>query len=251
MKSLIAPIPLLLVLTAAALVRDWRRGGKPRCSLACGVLWLLVSWYPVSFLAVGTLEWQYSVEPLPKGHAEAIVVLSGAAFEPTPYRPIAYLGSDSYVRCRHAAWLRENWNAAEATKLPILACGGVMASQPGLTLTDVMKEHLEAEGVPPEAIWTESRSTTTFENALHAADILRARGIRRIALVTNGYHMPRAERCFRRVGLEVVPAPCGLRSARFRFEFADLIPNHHAIDSSSRAFHEWVGILWYGLSGKI
>jgi uncharacterized SAM-binding protein YcdF (DUF218 family) len=38
-------------------------------------------------------------------------------------------------------------------------------------------------GVPAGMIWTEDRSKSTYENALFSAEILRAKGITRIALV--------------------------------------------------------------------
>ncbi len=51
------------------------------------------------------------------------------------------------------------------------------------------------EGVPDEAIVLEERSTSTEENALEAARLVDAR---RVLVVTDAYHVFRAERVFRR-----------------------------------------------------
>jgi len=106
---------------------------------------------------------------------------------------------------------------------------------------------LEKGGVPAERVWTEERSTSTHENAAFTAELLAKKGIRRIALVTEAYHMLRAERCFRQQGLDVVPAPC-------RFEGLEgtggaILPEADAIHWNNLVLHEWVGLLWYRLRG--
>ena len=62
-------------------------------------------------------------------------------------------------------------------------------------------------GVPAERIELEERSRNTFENALYTAVILRRRGWRRVAVVTDAFHMPRALYVFRRLGLDAVGEP--------------------------------------------
>ena len=62
-------------------------------------------------------------------------------------------------------------------------------------------------GVPPDAILTGSGARTTRDEADLAAALLRARGARRVLLVTGGLHMRRAAGLFAREGFEVAPAP--------------------------------------------
>jgi uncharacterized SAM-binding protein YcdF (DUF218 family) len=98
-------------------------------------------------------------------------------------------------------------------------------------------------------IWTEERSESTHEAAVYAVQILRKKGISRIALVTEAYHMPRAEGSFRREGIEVIPAPC--RFHKLQFSWAELLPRLEAIDRNENVLHEWVGMLWYRARGWI
>jgi uncharacterized SAM-binding protein YcdF (DUF218 family) len=252
MSFLIQWFPGLLLLMGILLVRHWRRSRerKPRLLAACFAAIVLLSWWPVAWLGLGSLEWWYPPRALPEGaaaEAEAIVVLSGGILPPREHRPITYLAADSYIRCRHAAWLHKHWRP-----LPILASGGAGGPAPAdASLAAAMKEYLEGEGVPAELIWTEARSRTTHENALFSAEELRARGIRRIVLVTEAFHMLRAERCFRKQGLEVVPAPCGFRAAEFQWRLADFMVGHRAITWNEVVFHEWLGLLWYWLRGRV
>jgi uncharacterized SAM-binding protein YcdF (DUF218 family) len=108
---------------------------------------------------------------------------------------------------------------------------------------------LEQEGVPPVNIWTEERSRSTFENAVYGARILREHGVRQIALVVEADSMLRAEKCFRKQGIGVTPAPCLDRETQF--EAADLLPGWKATYRAEILLHEGLGLIWYWLRGWI
>ncbi|MGA2244747.1 MAG: YdcF family protein [Verrucomicrobiota bacterium] len=55
---------------------------------------------------------------------------------------------------------------------------------------------LLANGVPPQAIEVEGKSTTTCENAKFTGKLLRAEQVRSAILVTSWYHARRAEKTF-------------------------------------------------------
>ncbi len=76
--------------------------------------------------------------------------------------------------------------------------------------------------------------------------MLREAGVRRVLLVTDAVHMPRAEQIFLRAGLEVVPAPTAFKK-RGPVTPASYIPNAGALKDSHYALHEWIGLLWYRL----
>lgn len=116
-------------------------------------------------------------------------------------------------------------------------------------MAEIMKEALVKEGVPAAQIWTESESTSTYENALFSAQLLRARGLRKVVLVTEAYHMLRAAGCFRKAGLEVFPAPCHYTTFEGRLE--EWLPHWRAIARNDAVLHEWLGLFWYKLRGWI
>ena len=66
---------------------------------------------------------------------------------------------------------------------------------------------LVAHGVPPERILQERESLTTRGNARGVERLLCGRNITRLGVVTCDWHMPRALRLFRRLGLEPSPLP--------------------------------------------
>ncbi len=250
MGLLVQATPILVVALAVVTIVYWRRAKtrKPRALAAVAALFFLVTWPPVAWFARGSLEWWYSTSATPDANdAQAIVVLSGAVFQPRPYRPTAYLGRDTYRRCRHAAWLWREWR-----QLPVLVSGGKTDPlRPEDSLAAPMREYLLAEGLPANGVWIEDESRTTWENAVHSAAILREKGIRRVVLVTDAYHMPRSERCFANQGIDVVPAPCMFRAAEFDWRVDQFVPSGGTLEDNEQTLHEWIGLVWYWLRGRL
>lgn len=69
-----------------------------------------------------------------------------------------------------------------------------------------MRDLALAVGVPAAQIVVEDRSRNTIENARLSAPLAAARGWRRLLVVSDAYHLPRALYVFRRFGLSVHPA---------------------------------------------
>lgn len=59
-------------------------------------------------------------------------------------------------------------------------------------------------GVPEAACLIETKSGSTFANALHSAELLRPLGVTRVFVVTDDFHAYRAVAHFRRAGFDVV-----------------------------------------------
>lgn len=90
--------------------------------------------------------------------------------------------------------------------IPVMPCGGVKKGHKR-TEAEVMTELLAAEGVPTESIRAENKSRTTMENFRNAQTILGEKA--RVLVVTSDYHVRRAVKTARRVGLRArgVAAP--------------------------------------------
>ena len=235
------PFFALLLIVVVGLTLANRPRSRPYLIAATIVLFLFC-WPPAAWLALQPLESRYSQTPPANHDVEAIVVLSSAVFLPSPPRPTAILGSDTYERCKYAAWLNTHWK-----QVPVLASGG--GSNGGAPYAVTMSEALIADGVPASMIWTEQGSKSTYENAGNSAAILRQHGIRRIALVTEAYHMRRAEAVFKKQGLEVIPAPCGFRAYEVRSH--DILPSWEAISWNEDSMHEAIALFWYWVKGRV
>lgn len=173
--------------------------------------------------------------------AQAIVVLgSGLELDADEY------GGDTatdrtLVRTRYGATL------ARRFALPILVSGGrpVNAAR---SEAEVMADILENEFKVPVR-WREMQSMDTIQNAALSAAILKGAGVRRVVLVTQAFHMPRAVRLFQAAGLEVVPAPTHFKAGGLGpVVVADFLPSASALHHSFYALHEWLGIAWLALT---
>jgi uncharacterized SAM-binding protein YcdF (DUF218 family) len=140
----------------------------------------------------------------------------------------------------------------DAGRCAVLLTGGkVDWDTPGPTFAAAMRDFMLQLGVRADDIVMEEKASTTYENALFSAPLLNRTGKGRIWLVTNASHMNRAERCFRKAGIDVVPVPCDYSERGFEFESTTLLPSSHTAAHVSRAAHEWLGRAWYRLRGRI
>ena len=237
-------LPLLLLLGFIDVVRAWRRSDRRRrpwlqTFVIAGVTFLTMN--VGAWLLARPLEYRYNHDIMPNGTADAIVVLSGGVNPPALGRPYPLPARDTYRRVQHAAWLYKSWKP-----LPILVCGG---GRPDAPHAETMRRVLEAEGIPRNMIWLESRSMNTHENAVFGAEILRAHNVSRVVLSVEANYMPRAELSFKKVGIEIVPSP--VRFTQLSGDLSDVIPGWPALQSNGETIHEILGLAWYKLRGWI
>jgi uncharacterized SAM-binding protein YcdF (DUF218 family) len=88
----------------------------------------------------------------------------------------------------------------------IILTGGAAA---GATLSEAAagKRYLLERRLPPEALLLDERSTTTWENLQNAATLARANGISSVLLVSDPFHMLRALKMARDLGLVAYASP--------------------------------------------
>jgi uncharacterized SAM-binding protein YcdF (DUF218 family) len=204
---------LLLILLGLALAasRRWRLGLGLAAS-ATVALWLLSCHAFAMLLAASLLPQVRPATPEQLQSVQAIVVLGGGVLRDAPEygaaQPTGYL----LARLRYGAGL------ARSTGKPLAFSGGIGWAAVGGGIApegEVARRVLSQDyGVAPR--WTDSESRDTRENALRTRDLLAPEGIRRIALVTHAWHMPRSVREFERAGFSVVPAPTGFASPEVR-----------------------------------
>ncbi len=249
--DLIQPHTLLFLWVCLALVRLWwKRAAPPRR------LWLLfvpllslavISMPAAAYLALRSLE-SYS-SPLDErpADAEAIVVFSAGVQPARGLRVRPEMDEDTLDRCLEAVRLYK-----KGPPCLIVASGGkVDPEEVGPTYAAVMADFLEQLGVKSSDLVREESSRTTYENAVESARLLKERGVSRVVLVVDAVDMYRAAACLRKQGVEVVPAPCHYRAARFRFSIAAFVPSPGAAVNVQRVWHEWLGVVWYWGQGKI
>ena len=123
--------------------------------------------------------------PIEQPKGDVLILLSAAADE--KYGGISY---SSYWRARKALFA---WQTGGFRKIVICGDGG-----PGIF------NYLIADGVPREVFVTEPRSISTRENAIETARLAQSLHGKKV-LLTSDFHMYRALRVFRKMGIEVTP----------------------------------------------
>ena len=86
----------------------------------------------------------------------------------------------------------------------------------------VMRDLARNAGIPETVLMLEPESGNTFENAANTARLLHEAGKRRVVLVSDRVHLPRATRMFRQAGLDVVGA-AGVPASSMRRAFTGVL----------------------------
>jgi uncharacterized SAM-binding protein YcdF (DUF218 family) len=149
--------------------------------MTLGLLVVLVTVTPVDRWWAHAYAWPME---LPKG--DVLILLSAANDDR------GFISYSSYWRARYAllAWRTGAFKT-------IVVTGGAGSG---------IRDFLVVEGVPANAIIAEWASTSTRENGLNTARLLQGMPGKKV-LLTSDFHMYRAVRVFRKLGVEVAPAP--------------------------------------------
>ncbi|MGD0733170.1 MAG: ElyC/SanA/YdcF family protein [Terracidiphilus sp.] len=135
----------------------------------------LVSWWAQAYSG-----------PIQQPKGDVLILLSAAADD---RGGISY---SSYWRARQALFA---WQTGGFKKIVISGGGG-----PGII------NFLAAYGVPRDAMMAEWQSTSTRENAIDTARFVQAMPGKKV-LLTSDFHMFRAIRVFRKLGVDASPMP--------------------------------------------
>jgi uncharacterized SAM-binding protein YcdF (DUF218 family) len=231
------PPGFVLVMLLAALLLARRRPWLARGLAAFSFIALYALSTP--YVAGQLRQWLEPAprDPLADKSGEAIVILGGGTYVNAPEYGVDTPSMETLVRLRYGAHLYR------ALKKPVLVTGGTVYGNIPEAVT--MKSVLDREFQVPVQ-WVEQASRNTMENARLSYGVLNTAGIRRIYLVTQAWHMPRAQLAFQHYGFEVIPAGTAYET-RFQLTLLDFLPNASALLNSSRVFHEVIGIGWYHL----
>jgi uncharacterized SAM-binding protein YcdF (DUF218 family) len=87
-----------------------------------------------------------------------------------------------------------------AIRRRILFSGGAAANR--FVEADVMARVAAAQGIPPSAIFVETKAQDTIQNACYSARVMSNHGWRSAEVVSSEYHLPRASMIFGHTRLE-------------------------------------------------
>jgi uncharacterized SAM-binding protein YcdF (DUF218 family) len=251
---LVYPLGVASFLLLLALVMIWRksRWSAVPIGLSLAVIWLCSNVWVVDGM-LQSLEWRHiPAGELPK--AEAIVLLGGAT------RSVAYPRVNPDLN-EHGDRVTYTAQLYKKGKAPIIIISGGRSEWMGSGLPESknISEMLQKDyDIPSAAIIEDPTSLNTYENAVNVQKIMKERNLKKVLLVTSAFHMPRSVRIFRKLNMDVIPAPSDYLVSRneldepFRTPEAfilGMIPNTEKLDKFTVALKEYVGTWTYILKG--
>ncbi len=252
------PLTWVVILAAATMLLTWlppsstrQRWARFMATVTCLLLLLVTT--PIIAGPLGSLleGWIPSQPARSESPLHAIVVLGGGIADKGTLRPSIELSPESRLRTLCGAELYHQGAAPT-----ILITGGdtsIFGSGP--TEAAAMKEWAVRLGVPSEAILTDDRARTTYENAIGTKRLLGEKTS--ILLVTSAGHLLRATALFEKQGFRVTPSACGFhlkdRASDMwnHLTIFDLLPTSWALQRTTEAAEEATGMLVYWLAGKL
>ncbi len=249
------PVGLTVLFLLFVLV-FWKRR---RTALILLIIAIVILWVGgnrwVAMSLTRSLEIRYpTLNSVP--HAPAMVVLGGGT-EPleTPRTSVEINGAGDRVLY---AWRLYKEGAAPY----IVLSGGDIAFQDTSDSSPAteMESLLLELGVPKDALWLDTTSVNTFQNAVNSKQILTDQGIHQFILVTSAEHMPRAMMLFKGKGWDVTPAPTdtqvtdaawnSLWHGDFLQVIINIFPSASNLSMTTDALKEYIGIAVYSVFGK-
>ena len=232
-------VMLLAALGAGCTAWGWRRRGQALCALSaawflavgCGVVpaWLLQD-----------LQGAHGMQPAHAwGQRNAIVVLA-SGMERIAGTARAEPGLAAHARLVEAAALQRVCRATGA-QCKILLIGGDSA-RTGTAEAAVHRRALLALGLNGDEVLIEPYSTSTWQHARFAGDVLQHFCADHVALVSSGVHLRRSQLYFSHFGVRATQV-----RADYLCAHRSLLPRPHNFVLADAALHEYLGIARYHL----
>ncbi len=249
LSLLIYPLGTSIVLALISAVFICTQRLRAGASLAMAAFFWLTLWSlsPVADALSRSLEGQSvdrAIEKVPE--ADLILVFGGVMKPPTMGHPYANLGSSA-----DRVWQAARLYHAGKAELVVLSGGRNNWQERESSQAAVMASFLRDLGVPDSAIILEERSRNTYENAVNCAEIMRRRGAKHALLITSALHMPRAKASMATTAMAFTAIATDFEVADRHLSARDWLPNVQALQLSTLALHEWIGIGVYRLRGWI
>ena len=246
---LLPPVPFLLLALWGALLL-WSRRGVGWLLTAASLLGLWLS----ACAGFGQVLSQLLLAPPPAlsaaridalrrearaSHNVAIIVLGGGREVLAPEYGLSSLTPEALERLRFGVWL------GRETGIPVGFSGGSGFGRNDSASEAQIASRIAANDFGRPLRWSEEESRDTRENAGRTVALLRSTAIRKIVLVTHGWHMPRALRAFVEAAgpaVKVEPAPMGLARRQIR-PALDWMPSSRGFTEMRQVLRESIGRL--------
>lgn len=247
-SAILLPLPVVSLLLLIGLIALWftqrQRLGRILVSMSAVIL-LLFSNSSLPNLLLQPLERPFVPAPATEqsnlSGVKWIVVL-GAGDNYSPSLPATMqLHDASLARVVEAVRLHR---LLPETKV-ILSEGTTIDNVP---VAEVMAKAVAALGVDENNIVLESQSRDTEDSAKFVQSIV---GQDQFMLVTSASHMKRSQALFTKLGMNPIAAPTDYDSSSQSLRLSDFYPSVGELHKADLALHEYFGLVWAKIRGKI
>ena len=252
-----SPIGLVTILfVSGILVNAFRRQSAAGYHLlwSGAALFLVFLLTPLAEVLYANLEHPYPPMLHPDASARTIVVLSEYG-EDFPGLPVtSKLSAETISRMAESIRLYREIPGAR-----LIVSGGILSHQHG-PIANLMADFAKTMGVPKRSIVVEGLSTTTYENLLEVKRII---GYEPFILVTSSGDLRRAVAVARKLGMRPLPAPAAIwASSNYPANMSWIQWGWKVLEGMGysstdrfsylqRAYHEYLGYVWYWMLGRV
>lgn len=258
-EKIFSPIGLLVILLISGVILSFLKHHRDlgrRFLISGAILYLIFMFSPLGDFLIRNLEKQYPPLLFPPSalKVDRIVILS-AYGEANRYFPITSNLSDEML-CRLAEGIRLYYMIPNAK---IIVSGGIVNQRWG-ALARVMAVYLQQMRVPEADVVMENKSRNTYENLAWVRKLI---GSNPFILVTSACDQPRAVAVARKLQMNPLPAPACIRTLQHlpaKMSFAQLTneffiriayPSPIRFLYIQRAYHEYLGYVWYWIFNRV
>ncbi|MBF8435638.1 YdcF family protein [Halanaerobiaceae bacterium Z-7014] len=202
----------------------------------------IVSTPAVSVLIARPLEtpYGYSELLLPADNIKAVTVLSGGIYQ-GPAKEFELPGDSTIQRVNRGV---KFFLDSEAE---YLIMQGRLSEGPGNRMVQLMAEQAIRLGVDEDKIILEHESTNTMEHPYFLRNLNLIAQDAELAVVTSAWHLRRSELAFNNYYENISPVPAEFISYNLPGGIYNFFPQVSGLRRSTRAIHEYIGMIWYYL----
>ncbi len=242
---LVMPAGILSILLVYAIYTKNRT--KSKRLVISAFIFLYVSMNP--FLINEWMLW-WEVPPTPisavKPHDIGIILTGGTTNDDKLPKENIFLGISS-DRIGQAI---ELYKSKKINK--ILISGGsidILGKTKKKEIEEIAK-YLIISGIPRDSVFLETHARNTRENAVNTSRILKKQFPNQtVILITSGFHLRRATKCFEKVGVSVTPYGANYFSHERHFALQYLFPSEGYLGYTHLLFREIIGYWVYKAMG--
>ncbi len=243
-SQIIYPVPLIIFISLAIAILIIRKADlkKTKTLISLQIILLIaVSFRPIPINLARSLEKRHLPLLETPSDITTIVVLGGGSSSDPSLPVSSQLSSQSLVRLTEGITHFNNLDSAR-----LIVTGGAVLDT--VTIASLQRRMAIQLGVDSLHIEMADRALDTEMEAIAVREMVQED---RIILVTSATHMHRSLTLFRKVGFEPLPAPTDHKAIESPFTLMKLFPSAWSVYVFRSAVHEYFGMAWSSLRGKM